>query len=138
MLFFACVIAASGRIQRAPALSSGWTIDTGRPIHLNTSVSFEIAVAETSIDVLRQIAIEVSTPGSLKYGAHLNVSEIEAITAPKKKDLEYLLAWLSTEQRATFNVRHGRSIDVTAPIETAERLLRAKFEVVASVNQPDE
>jgi tripeptidyl-peptidase-1 len=110
---------------------SGWYIDTERP-DPSTVIHFQVYVAETNQDLLREIATAVSTPGDSRYGKHLTPNEITQLTAPREEDMISVKEWLSTEERVAFTVRRGRVVDVVAPLDAAERLLHTTFEVVTT------
>ena len=90
-------------------------------------VSFTVSVKQQNLDLIKVIALEVSTPTHAKYGQHLKQAEIDALTEPKVADTEAVKAWLSTFKSARFTKVGTHLIEVECPVAVAEDMLSTTF-----------
>ena len=92
-------------------------------------VDFSLALHERNLERVRNIALDVSTPGHPSYGEHLSREELDDLTAPLVGSASRVTSWLNAHGVAPslYNVIRGRYIHVTLPHAQARDLLSAQF-----------
>ena len=106
---------------------SGWRPLADTAVSRAHPVAFTIVLAQTNLDELYATARDVSTPGHARYGAHLSVDAIAALTAPPAGAVSTVASWLR-EHGLTFTVER-ECIFVRSSVRAAEALLRTSFGV---------
>lgn len=124
------VAALAANVQRPPPLGDGWIVSSTHAA-LNLPLTFELRLSEQRLDVLKTLALSVSTPSSPRYGQHLNASFIDELTAPSPSVISDVVSWLETEPEADFRFLGRSSVGVTCTVGAAERLLRTTFQLVS-------
>lgn len=99
----------------------------------SAQVSFTIAVKEQNLDIIREVALDVSDPYSERYGQFLSQQQINDLTKPTQDDLTNVMTWLESSN-VQFTQRHSM-ISVTCTVSEAESLLSTQFHVLASQEQ---
>jgi len=122
----AAVFALASALSAAPTqlveadndLLEGWA---SVPTDGNAIIKFTFAVAQKNMPELKRRALAISTPGSDKYGAHMTVAEINALTAPNPADVA-VVTNLLTAKGISFTVRNER-VEVETSVARASTLL---------------
>ena len=155
MLLLASIVATAAAAPHArtfypePALPAGWVdplsvdlfsnptaVDAereGRRRETETELRVTIAVREQNMDEIREIALDVSDPGSPSYGRYLSQARVDEITAPAAADVTAVRSWLREQFAGNVDeVRAGRLFVLTAPATTVGALLQTKFRRVTN------
>lgn len=94
------------------------------------AVSFTIVVKEQNMDVVRQLALEISDPDSPKYGHYFNQEQLDALTKPDQADFDRVFGWLKSNG-IQYTSKHSNVV-VSCTVAQAEKLLGAEFSIMAS------
>jgi len=121
----AATAAASSTVHRAPELCCGWYVDQSYH-NSEQQISFTVHAAEKNLNIIEQIATEVSNPSHVSYGHYLTSLQIDDITAPAASDIKLIKDWLSSAD-ATVTSSRGRTFHVTSSVEEASKLLSTSF-----------
>ena len=83
------------------------------------------------MDEVKKIALEVSTPGSPKYGDFLTQAELDKLTAPKPADISAVSQWLTSEG-VDFVFRTASNVEVSTSIAKASFMLKTRFHTISN------
>eukprot|EP00928_Gymnodinium_smaydae_P072082 TRINITY_DN55502_c0_g1_i1.p1 TRINITY_DN55502_c0_g1~~TRINITY_DN55502_c0_g1_i1.p1 ORF type:complete len:578 (-),score=108.93 TRINITY_DN55502_c0_g1_i1:87-1820(-) len=111
----------------APAPPDAWT--SLGPSARQQVVELVFAVRQRGRRELEDRLLRVSSPSSPDYGKHMTNEEVQELTRPEPGHVETVLAFLrdhGVEARAA--TPNSDMISATVTVETAEKLLSAKYE----------
>ena len=133
--FAASVLSAAPphTVYPEPALPSGWASQFSKAAG-DEIFKVTLAVHEQNMDRIREMALNVSTPGSSAYGKYLDQAQIDEITAPAAADVAAVRSWLAAEQFEghVVEAHGGRLFVLTAPAAAMGALLKTEFRRVAN------
>jgi hypothetical protein len=130
---------ATAHVERAPALSHGWTETAANAAAAADAadVTFTLHVKERNLDQVKEIALAVSTPGTDTYGKYLSSAALAALTAPEKAHAAAVRDWAHAaagNSGAAVKEIQGRRFEVTLPQADAESLLQTTFRSLVNTN----
>ncbi|KAF7983704.1 hypothetical protein HWV62_19635 [Athelia sp. TMB] len=108
----------------------GWELQGPAPG--DHTMSLRIGLKQDKIDELIATLYEVSDPAHSKYGKHLSVEEVNALTAPHPDTLDLVHAWLEHHEVDTSAaLRTGANdwITIRVTVAQAERMLGTNYNV---------
>ncbi|CAL1707451.1 unnamed protein product [Somion occarium] len=96
----------------------------------DTTLRLRIALAQSDPAGLTDALMDVSTPDSANYGAHLTKEEVDKFVAPKPETVDAVNAWLAENGlTATKLTSAGDWLSFEVPVSKASELLDADFSV---------
>lgn len=115
--------------KKLAALPHGWA-HVGYPADDNTS-RLQICLQQQNLDKLQSLIYEVSTPGHLSYGHHMEKEEVDALLKPDAEVKKAVFSWLKLAGvSATYS--HGHWVTFASSVGTANKLLNTKFAYYAN------
>jgi tripeptidyl-peptidase I len=85
--------AAAARVMDShPRVPEGWT--EVRKADPSEPISLKLALRQTRPRDLERTALEIATPGHANYGLHLTKAQLREFTAPAKRSVSEVSAWL--------------------------------------------
>ncbi|KAI1998222.1 Tripeptidyl-peptidase sed2 [Ophidiomyces ophidiicola] len=112
--------------ERLPTIPDGWT--QGDRADAASLVHLKLSVRAKNPELLHRTLLEISTPGSRRYGQHMKRDEVQAMVAPDPKASDGLVAWLREGGVKVENIdNRGDWIDFSTTVDKAERLLNTQF-----------
>lgn len=112
-----------------PLSSSNWIVDAYSNVDRSSKVKFTVALKLKDGDSLNQEFLDISTPGSPKYGKHLNIHEIQSKFGPNTAEKMEVVTFFESIPGAKVNGRNlpGDFITIEAPISAVEDMLETKL-----------
>lgn len=104
----------------------GWELQGPAPG--DHTMSLRIGLKQDKIDELIATLYEVSDPAHSKYGKHLSIEEVNALTAPHPDTLDLVHAWLEhhgVDTSAASRTSANDWITIRVSVAQAERMLGA-------------
>eukprot|EP00929_Paragymnodinium_shiwhaense_P003890 TRINITY_DN1045_c0_g1_i2.p1 TRINITY_DN1045_c0_g1~~TRINITY_DN1045_c0_g1_i2.p1 ORF type:complete len:601 (-),score=132.18 TRINITY_DN1045_c0_g1_i2:405-2129(-) len=119
--------AASVQLEsESPSLRPEWRVVASTP--RDTMIDLTFAIKQQGLQELHDTLMAVSMPDSPRYGAHLSNDEVQRLTAPKPEHFKAVLDFLvSHGVKVSDATPNGDLISVSVPVETAEKMLSAKY-----------
>lgn len=118
------VLAVHGHRASAPRSF----VSTGVP-NPSKVLNLKLGLTANNRSGLEQTLLEVSTPGSNRYGQHLSLDEVKSFMAPTSEASSAVLQWLSDNGiNGTTAGAYDHWIDVSIPVSKANSLLGANFQ----------
>lgn len=84
------------------------------------------ALKQQRLDELEKVLLDVSDPRSLKYGQHLSRDEVNALVAPRSRDVSAVLHWLQNVGGGEVQ-EHSDFITLVTNVSQAESLLGGQY-----------
>jgi len=103
---------------------AGWSM-VGAP-EGGSRVTFTIALQQ-DFEKLEAMLLEVSTPGSPKYGKFLTKKEVDALFMPSSQASSAVLQWLGQNVITEYNI-DGPFIDFSLSVEAGNKLFNASYQ----------
>ena len=111
-------------VFEAVNVPNGWSV--ARAPHPEQPLKLRIALKQRSIDEFERRLLEISTPGHLLYGKHLQGHEIEALLQPTEESSMAVFDWL--KECGVRDVEHDKEwINFKTNVETANKMLNTSF-----------
>eukprot|EP00756_Hemistasia_phaeocysticola_P067191 Hpha_TRINITY_DN9783_c0_g1::TRINITY_DN9783_c0_g1_i2::g.10297::m.10297/K01279/TPP1, CLN2; tripeptidyl-peptidase I len=110
--------------------SNGW-VKSPLPVSGSGTLHFTIVIREQNIDTLKNIALEVNTPSSPKYGHFLTQAELDKLTAPTPSDVAVVTDWLSSEG-VDYVFRTPSNVEVSTSVAKASLMLSTLFHEITN------
>jgi len=97
-------------------------------VPLGRSLPVRIGLTQSNLDVGHDLLMEVSTPGSPKYGQHYSTEEIHDLFAPSIETVEAVSEWLKAAGITRFSQSINKQwMQFDAKVEVLEALIKAKY-----------
>ena len=127
MLFLAALAFSPDRVAlEPPATHDGWRVAGATP--RGTKLELTFAVKQQNMDALEARLLRTSDPKSAEYGRHMTNEAVHALTAPLAAHSEMVRIFAGRfGATATPATPNGDMVTVTVDVETAERMLGAKY-----------
>jgi len=92
------------------------------------SLPVRIGLTQSNLDVGHDLLMEVSMPGSPKFGQHYSTEEIHELFAPSIETVEAVSGWLKAAGITRFSQSVNKQwMQFDAKVEVLEALVKAKF-----------
>lgn len=112
-------------VHERVAVPAGWTASS-IAARDDAPMLLQIGLVQRNIATLESKLKDVSTPGSSKYGKHLDKEAVDALFAPSASAVKKVRSWL--EKSGVESVSNdGHWITFNTTVEKANKLLAAKF-----------
>ncbi|MCJ1309035.1 hypothetical protein MMC25_002690 [Agyrium rufum] len=85
-----------------------------------------VALKQQNLDQLESLIYAVSTPGSAKYGQHMEGDAVSALIAPSKEANAAVVAWLKSAGVKTIH-SDGSYVNFAAKVGTMNKVLNTEF-----------
>ncbi|CEJ87199.1 hypothetical protein VHEMI04336 [[Torrubiella] hemipterigena] len=112
--------------QSLPGVPDGWHRQASAPA--DHGLDLHIRLREENLDVLQQRLLEISDPKHANYGKHLSKGDVDALTAPKKDNVDSVTSWLKANGLDVGEAKSGY-LQVTVSVDQAKKLLNADYAV---------
>ncbi|KAK6004110.1 hypothetical protein QM012_008960 [Aureobasidium pullulans] len=124
---FALFAGVSGLLMdKVHHVPQGWS-EVGTPSP-STRFKLSIALMPADKELLHKTITNISTPGHVDYGKCLDKSALRAVVEPSQDSTNAVLKFLEDSGILKSDLaQHGDWIDLTADIETADRMMNASF-----------
>ncbi|KAL5340945.1 peptidase S8/S53 domain-containing protein [Aspergillus crustosus] len=129
------VATAIDAFERLRAVPEGWRYD-GTP-SANQPIRLRVALKQHDVDGFEQALLDMSTPGSGKYGQHYDsYSSMKELLLPSDESLSAVKDWLRASSVEEYT-EDADWINFRTTVEEANALLSADFLWYASTNADD-
>ncbi|EPS35537.1 hypothetical protein H072_11076 [Dactylellina haptotyla CBS 200.50] len=109
------------------AVPQGWEEISNKNVDPSTPIKLRIHLAQQNVPEFERTLIDVSTPGHVSYGNHLNQDQIDAILRPHQDTTTIVKSWLESQGFSNDLTFKNDWIVVSTTIGKAESLLQAKY-----------
>lgn len=112
-------------LQSAITVAEGWL----QGARVNPAAEFQVLLAlrPQRLELLGEEVLAVSSPRSDRYGQHLSVSEIAALTGPSGEARSAVVAWLAEAGLQGTWSRWGDRVEVIASVEDLEHVFNTQM-----------
>jgi len=132
-LLAACAVAVAASAnhiikEEIDTIPAGWSQLTRACPHQTLELS--VLVRQSNLAELEATLMAVSDPDSPKYGQHLSLDEVNALTAPQPQHVSQILHWLEQGGVSTDEITRTPNSDmmtVKCTVKQAETLLHAEY-----------
>jgi len=94
-------------------------------------ITLTFAVKQQNIEDLRELLVEVSTPGNSRYGKHLTSEEALKMVAPSKDSIVLIKKWIASKLGTSVHVEsltaNSDVLKIETSISQAEKLLKCEY-----------
>ena len=89
--------------RKAPTLPAEW-VKVKKAVNDDTEVIVTLTLRQQNLDELKQIASDVSEPTHSKYGQHLTMKQVHALTKPTEETYQIINTWFDESGAAITNI----------------------------------
>ncbi|KAF7586002.1 hypothetical protein BBP40_009725 [Aspergillus hancockii] len=114
--------------ERRDAIPSQWIEE--KRLDGQVVLPMRIGLTQSNLDRGNGLLMEVSNPGSDRYGAHLTVDEVHDLFYPSKNSVESVRTWLESAGIDSDRISQSANkqwLQFDAGIDEIERLLRTEY-----------
>ncbi|KAE8419834.1 peptidase S8/S53 domain-containing protein [Aspergillus pseudocaelatus] len=114
--------------ERRDAIPSHWTGE--KRLNGQTVLPMRIGLTQSNLDRGHDLLMEVSTPGSHRYGDHLTVDDVHDLFAPSQESIDSVRSWLESAGIAPDRISQSTNkqwLQFDAGADEVEQLLKTEF-----------
>ncbi|OGM51265.1 aorsin [Aspergillus bombycis] len=114
--------------ERRDAIPSHWAGE--KRLDGQTILPMRIGLTQSNLDRGHDLLMEVSTPGSHRYGDHLTVDEVHDLFAPSQDSVDSVRSWLESAGIAPDRITQSTNkqwLQFDAGTNEVEQLLKTEF-----------
>ncbi|QUC20437.1 uncharacterized protein UV8b_04678 [Ustilaginoidea virens] len=111
------------------------------PVDGATVVPVRIALKQTNLDKGMDLILDVSQPGSPKYGKHYKADEVAALFAPAQKTIDAVKGWLVKAGVPANKIYLSKSkawLSFATTVDKLQQLVKADYHVYENLRSRDE
>ena len=98
------------------------------PVPIGRTLPVRIGLTQRNLDYGHDLLMEVSTPGSSRYGKHYSAEEVVDLFAPSKDTVDSVSKWLEDAGITRFSQSTNKQwMQFDAKVEVLEELVKARF-----------
>ncbi|KAL4898153.1 peptidase S8/S53 domain-containing protein [Aspergillus ambiguus] len=114
--------------ERRDALPAEWGDE--KPLDGGTILPMRIGLSQSNLDHGHDLLMELSHPGSTRYGKHLSAEEVHDLFAPSQDSVDEVRSWLESAGISAHRISQSANkqwLQFDADAAEVERILRTKY-----------